>query len=574
MLRKVYFLFLTASLLCGAACSSSDPGEDDGPDPNGGGGTSSGLTINGTDIDPNNNLVGLITDSSTGKGIAGIPVSDGYSFVTTDANGVYQMEANRYCRKVYYSTPANYKVALDAKTHLPLFYSTAAINRSVVNRNDFVLDPIAVEDDFTFIAIGDPQCKTDSDVSRFKDETIPDLRNTLANAQASGKWKNAYAMTLGDITFDNTVQWDPMVQTMSNVQVGSDYLPIFNCIGNHDHDASQSTDYMATENYVTRLGPTDYSFNRGQVHIVVMDNVVCTTTSGSTWSYNAGFSDSQYKWLQADLDLVENKSEKMIFLCCHIPFRAGSNSGGANVNTDKHYADVLQLLAQFKEAHIMIGHTHYPQNYIHSYQCVGGNPIYEHVHGAACGSWWSSNLNVDGQPNGYSIYEIRGATVYNWVAKGTGLTTDTQMRVYDGNAMYTGTKGYQYTWTGGGTGGTANIKTTGLSALANCFVATIWNDDPRYWKVELVKDGVSTPMKRVSSLADMCVTSFYFNELSKNTTTWNKALAHYWYATAPSGNPATETGWVVRATQTIPGSGQTNVYESSTLQTDFSGFAH
>lgn len=111
-----------------------------------------------------------------------------------------------------------------------------------------------------------------------------------------------------------------------------------------------------------------------------MDNVVCTTTNGSTWDYAAGYSQQQYNWLKADLDLVDNKADKVVFLCCHIPFRGGGNDpSGSNVNKDKYYAEVLELLTQFNEAHIMIGHTHYPENYVHSkYTCKNNKPIYEH----------------------------------------------------------------------------------------------------------------------------------------------------------------------------------------------------
>ena len=557
MLRKFYYLFLTVALLGGAACSSSDSDDSDPTPPE-------GETV----------LVGQISDATTGKGIAGVPVTDGYTFTTTDADGNYRLVANRYCRNVYYVTPANYKVALDPSSKLPLFYSTSTIQRYKENRNDFKLEPLpAVEENFTLVAIGDPQCKTDDDVTRWETETIPDIKSTLKSAQEKGRWTNAYAVTLGDITFDNTVQWDPMKKSMSNMQIGTDYLPIFNCMGNHDHDASQSTPYAAQLNYVQRFGPADYSFNRGKAHIVVMDNVVCTRSTGSTWNYEAGLLDQQYNWLKADLDLVENKADKIIFFCAHIPFRNGGKNTGSNVNEDKHYADVLNLLTQFKEAHIMIGHTHYPQNYIHTkYVCQGGKPVYEHVHGGACGAWWSSNLNVDGAPNGYSIYEIKGNVVDNWVAKSTGRPETYQMRVYDGNATYTGSKEYSYTWTGGGTG--AGIKTNGNAALKDCFVVSIWNDDPQNWKVELVQNGVVTPMSRISSnIADMCAVSFFFNECGKTTTTWNKALQHYWYVKAPGGNPSTEKDWVVRATQTIPASGKTKVYEAAAFQTDFSGFA-
>lgn len=108
MLRKFYYLFLTVALLGGAACSSSDSDDSDPTPPE-------GETV----------LVGQISDATTGKGIAGVPVTDGYTFTTTDADGNYRLVANRYCRNVYYVTPANYKVALDPSSKLPLFYSTA-----------------------------------------------------------------------------------------------------------------------------------------------------------------------------------------------------------------------------------------------------------------------------------------------------------------------------------------------------------------------------------------------------------------------------------------------------------------
>ena len=56
--------------------------------------------INGTKIQEGNNLVGLITDTETGKGIAGVAVSDGYTFTTTDKNGVYQFVGNPLTRVV------------------------------------------------------------------------------------------------------------------------------------------------------------------------------------------------------------------------------------------------------------------------------------------------------------------------------------------------------------------------------------------------------------------------------------------------------------------------------------------
>ena len=326
--------FAATALIWAVACEKPEMNDENG------GGDSPAVeinVINGTSIEEGNNLVGLVSDSSTGKGIEGVAVSDGYSVVKTDKNGVYQFESNRYARYVFISIPSEYKVPMD-KNMKPAFYKNG-ISRNTTNRNDFILDPLTEnEDNFTLIAIGDPQVKTSAHISRYKNETIADIRSTLNVNQAKGRYTKAYAVTLGDIVHDTPNLWDAMVETMQNVKIGSDYLPVFQCIGNHDHNAKASSDLSATTEYVDHYGPTDYSFNRGKVHVVVMDNIVCTTTNGSTWTYDAGFSKSQYNWLKADLDAVRNKADMMVILCCHIPFRGGSNSGGSNVNKDKYYA--------------------------------------------------------------------------------------------------------------------------------------------------------------------------------------------------------------------------------------------
>ena len=62
--------------------------------------------IEGTAINPTNNAVGWVYDKDTNRGIPGVYVTDGYSFTTTDENGVYQFFANRYTRNIYLTVPA------------------------------------------------------------------------------------------------------------------------------------------------------------------------------------------------------------------------------------------------------------------------------------------------------------------------------------------------------------------------------------------------------------------------------------------------------------------------------------
>lgn len=585
--RQLLYSFFAAAILLGCAACGKDDGSGDNPGTGGGTGDPDTETsvINGTTIKDGNNLVGLISNSSTGKGIEGVPVTDGFTYTETDANGVYQMEANRYCRKVYYSIPAEYKINVNSASHLPEFFSTKIIDRYAVNRTDFKLTPLSTpEENFSLVMIGDPQCQTAAQANRYVTETIPDIQSSVNTILSESSSANVYAITLGDIVFDSSSLWDTMKNSMSNVKLANgNYLSFFNCIGNHDHYSQTSSDFAATEKFVNYFGPTDYSFNRGKVHIIVMDDVMAysTTVNSSpdkaTWNYYGGFTASQYKWLQEDLSYVDDKENKMVIFCAHIPFRGGGTSSGASVNTDKYYSEVLTLLKGFKEAHIMIGHTHYTQNYIHSgYVCKGGQPIYEHVHGAACGSWWSSNSDVIGGPNGYNVYSVQGASINNWYVKGTNRAQDFQLRVYNGDQEYTGSKNYAYTWYGGGKGGSSSITAKGNSALKNCFVAQVWGDDDTNWKVEFYQNGVKTGnFTRLPNRActNVCFSAYTFNELAKNTSTWTSTTAsHYWYFKPTSGDPGSETKWEVRATQTIPASSATNVYNCTEFTTDYSSF--
>ena len=536
------------------------------------------VEIAGTVILDANNGCGLVSDSSTGKGIPGVTVTDGTTCVQTDKNGVYQLKLDSYARNVYICIPSGYRIPLDDKFQTPVFYSTLPVLKTELVRNDFTLDPLeGKETKFTMVMIGDPQCKTNAQIGRYKNETIPDIKATL---EGSGKYANPYAMTLGDIVYDTPELWDNMKASMAGVQVNGEWLPFFQCIGNHDHNGTRtSSDYAAVTDYIDRFGPTDYSFDRGDVHIVVMDDVVGTTSNGTKWSYASGFSDSQYAWLKQDLSLVGDKEDKMVFLCCHIPFRGGGASGsGSSFNSDKHYKDVLRLLTEFREAHIMTGHTHYAQNWIHKdYVCKGGQAVYEHVHQAACGAWWAAHSSVSGAPNGYNIYEIDGPTVVNWINKGTGRDAGYQLRVYDGNQIHSGNKGYVYSWFAPNNyGGTDGINAIGNALLEDCFVAEVWDDDDAFTTVEFWKDGKKVAdFKRLpnGSCTNIPLCAYWFNEKNKKTSTWaSKTASHYWYYKPTGMHPADVSGWEVKVTRTIPSSGIENVWTRSDFTTDYSEF--
>lgn len=316
------------------ACSNDKSGGHDGDE-------GVETEVNGTQLDGNTTLYGLVTDTS-GNPIPGVVVSDGYGCVTTDANGVYQMERYKKARFVHYSTPAGYAINTSADNY-PLFYAEI-VHKNIADRHDFVLTPLpAPESDFTLVCIADPQCATTAEISRYVNETIPDVEATVDAYKAKGT--PVYGITLGDIVFDTPDLWSNMKESMANRN-----LPVFQTIGNHDHLQTETSDDNAAANFETQFGPRNYSFNRGDVHIVSMDNVLYEGKK----KYKGGITDRQLEWLRQDLSHVDK--DKLVIFCAHIPFR-----GGTSVTDESHenYDGVLDLLAEFSEAHIMIGHTHY-----------------------------------------------------------------------------------------------------------------------------------------------------------------------------------------------------------------------
>jgi hypothetical protein len=90
------------------------------------------------------------------------------------------------------------------------------------------------------------------------------------------------------------------------------------------------------------------------------------------------------------------------------------------------------------------------------------------------------------------------------------------------------------------------------------------------------QNGVKTgDFKKLSngSCCNVCIASYFFNELGKNSDSWtNKTASHYWYYVPASLNPSAEKNWEVRAIQTIPTSDITNTYFCTSLTTDYHEF--
>ena len=63
------------------------------------------------------NVKGRVTDKSTGKGIAGVVVSDGIQCTQTDAEGIYYFKSDiSKVRSVFVVTPSEYSIEFGGNT--------------------------------------------------------------------------------------------------------------------------------------------------------------------------------------------------------------------------------------------------------------------------------------------------------------------------------------------------------------------------------------------------------------------------------------------------------------------------
>ena len=376
-------------------------------------------------------VFGLV--SSEEGPVANVVVSDGTEVTVTDDKGIYELKSAKKWGYVFISVPSGYEVA--AEGVFPQFYQTLKGAADVVEQKDFKLTKVDGQDRYKLFLLGDMHlANRTNDAAQFTQFTT-DLNAYMA--QHSGQ--KMYALTLGDMTWD--LYWYknnyalPQYRETINRQVKN--LQIYHTMGNHDNDFMTTSDYDAAVKYVDCIGPTFYSFNIGQVHYVVMDNIDCSAYDGTdSRNYVKKLSNEQLKWLAKDLAYVDKSTPLIVAM--HAQIYKPTSTGFA---FDHDSANTEALLAALDgyEVHFVTGHTHKVYNITPDDDVVKGRDIHEHNSGAICASWWwSGNLtpgvhvSIDGAPGGYAIWDIDG-TDFAWLYKSTGWPEEYQIRSYDLN---------------------------------------------------------------------------------------------------------------------------------------------
>ena len=372
-------------------------------------------------------VFGTVTDAD-GRPAQGILISDGYTVVKTDAQGKYSFMSNPEAYYIFYTLPADRQIPI--RDGIPCFYKKL-VRDSVY---DFRLTPreTASTDKFHLFMLADPQSQSTYHVRRFHSETVPDVRQYAAKIGGRN-----YAITLGDIAYTQSVINTNYILPLMKEEMEVEHfgMPVFQTNGNHDqiHEGLALNEESTTpmKRYMRMFedifGPTDYSWNRGQAHIITVNNVMYDELN-SSGKYHGELTAQQLNWLKQDLSYVSH--DKLVILCAHIPVFKMANKEA-----------VLKLLEPFKHAVIFTGHIHTNTIYRHA------NGITEYNLGAASGCWWWSRCCADGTPNGYEVVSVDGNKITNMVWKSTGFDTSKQIRIYRGNSCFGGSyEKFQLPW--------------------------------------------------------------------------------------------------------------------------------
>ena len=464
--------------------------------------------------------------SCEGKGIPGVVVSDGVEVVATDSRGVYQMSSSKQNGYVFISVPSGYEVA--ARGVLPQFHKQVAKSANVCERIDFNLYESGDQTKHTMLYIGDMHmANRTKDRAQFR--TFTSEINEYMKANSAAK---VYAITLGDMTWDqfwytNLYGFDEYLDDVNAIQG----LQIFHTIGNHDHDMNATGDFYTVAKYREKICPNYYSFNVGDIHYVVLDDIECTnasasTTDGSVRSYKNNLTSEILDWLKKDLSFVPKTTPLVVTL--HAPVHDRNGNAGLGNNSV-----FLSLIYDYNTT-IVSGHSHVLYNVVKS-------KYVEQNSGAVCAAWWwagkynpTFNIGTDGAPNGYRITSVSGKE-QNSLFKAIGRPEDYQFRAYDRNSICINAANYGVLPERESILFEEDYGSYRTASSANEVIVNVWDWDPS-WKVEMFENGKALSVSQMSGSYDPAFLIAYTipRLLENNGVTWHSSKTNHLFKAAAS----------------------------------------
>lgn len=396
--------FATAIIV---ACS--DPAGTDEPTP--------------IEIEDGTTIYGRIT-TVDGKPIGFTVVSDGVKCVRTAADGIYQLKSEKKNGIVFICPPAYYTVQRIKSQ--PQFYKQLKEEPTKPERHDFTLLSDPDQDNHTRFVLGDIHVYNDNTAMFFSNLLVSKLNREAGR----GVYKTPVGLTLGDMSWDLHWYKSNYRNTKYIALADAIEIPMFNTVGNHDHDMKfegswidsrkeleeTGEDWTCEIPYRQKQGPTCYSWNIGKIHYISMDDAMTVddgTGADDGRGCEMGFTDADLAWLKEDLKFVN--PAKPIVLSVHIPFcnKEGWNRtaySGLKRYAGRTSADMLEPFRNYNLILVLSGHIH--NLYNHDVK-IGDFSFPEYNCGAVCGHFWSTSqkgltICSEGCPAGFRILEWNG----------------------------------------------------------------------------------------------------------------------------------------------------------------------
>lgn len=366
------------------------------------------------------------------KGISGVSVSNGAQVVLTDKNGRYSLPITDG-QTVFVIKPSGYGVPVN-QNNLPQYYYQYKPNGSpadfkykgtaptgaLAQEVNFALYKQNENKNFDILVFGDPQPRTAKELDYFK--------RAIVHEAKSNKKNTVFGISLGDLVWDDLSLQKPYADIMREMG-----LPWYNVMGNHDMNYDAKEDQLSDETFESNFGPANYAFDYGNVHFMVLDDILYPDPRDGK-GYWGGFREDQIQFIQKDLKLVDKN--KLIVISFHIPLEHHNEDSFRNTDRQK----LFDALAPFPNALLLSAHTHVQQQifYGKAQGWNGAKDLHEYNVGTTCGDWWSGTADDTGLPTstmrdgtakGYSFISFND-NQYNVKYKIAGKPEDYQISLY------------------------------------------------------------------------------------------------------------------------------------------------
>lgn len=333
------------------------------------------------------------------RGLKNIPISNGKDIVYTDSKGHFSIAIEKG-QSVFPILPSGYAISrkeTDKVSNSYFFYPeiTPSLQKTLIHHFGLFVEKQPSQ--FRIGAIGDIQVG-DTDEINYAGKSI--------FRELGSRYDLAFNLMLGDMVNDRLFLLAPFKDMLNSLP-----SPSWTVLGNHDRNSdSSSTAFDQSYNQV--FGASNYAFNYGNKHFIILNNVFSTGKR----SYEGRVSEDQLQFLKNDLKAIPTNTQ--IVICQHIPMLYTRNRN-----------EVLSILEPFSNVLILSGHTHQVNRCFYNQ-----GRVQEIITGAPSGNWWTGETNREGipdalmqcgSPRNYFIIDFNKSN-YNLHFKAIGLDSNQQ----------------------------------------------------------------------------------------------------------------------------------------------------